>query len=421
MPSDPFVSQLMSMQLNLVSNSLTHGINESTGTTTVAYRILAKTFDLKADSNEMYCSALYPQFIRNAFFILTTLKNRAFTELAEEDQLKFQKVHQDCASEFFMFFARILKKTSGKVAFEEFLCDTTPTTPTAAQQQTTTTATSSPSTSTSASGASASASAATLTSFSFLDLIEVASHPFATAAYAVNLLKLLKTLLSQADKYPDDISIIRLCSGLSAALAEHPQRVAFLFNWLHMILFHRRASEDTVSTVAGRMEGVTTPMQTGEAAEPSTSTATALSPVVYMSSEGESSSNSSTVYLLYKFVCYVIKDSSRFDETVLAALAEAMLPTARKLLSQSLYDNGGAAGAGDARSNHFLSFAGLFTSLVLLMSAAGNSDHFVAAYGKPGGHLKLIDEVVSWLTLAKEYLSKKDVIQKIEKNVSFGR
>ncbi|KAH9392408.1 hypothetical protein TYRP_005484 [Tyrophagus putrescentiae] len=192
-----------------------------------------------------------------------------------------------------------------------------------------------------------------------------------------------------------------------------------------MILSHQRASED-ISTVAGRMEavvvGVSTSMQTGETAEPST--LTALSPAVYMFSEGESSSsssNSSTVYLLYKFVCYVIKDSSRFDETVLAALAEAMLPTARKFLSQSLYDNGDAGGAGDARSNHFLSFAGLFTSLVLLMSAADNSDHFVAAYGKPSGNLKLIDKVVSWLTLAKEYLSKKDVIQKNEKNVSFGR
>ena len=363
------------MQLNQISNSLTHNINESLASASNSYQILVKTFDLKAESNEVYCSSLYPQFIRNAFFILTILKNGSFNELAEEDQLKFQKVHQDCASEFFMFFSKILKKPSGKVAFEEFLCDTTPTTPTA-----------------SATPLSVSVS----NSFSFLDLIEVASHPFSTSAYAINLLKLIKTLMSQADKCLDDISIIRLCSGLSSALAEHPDRVSLLFNWFHMILFHRKHDDSSPMIVQ---------FEAGSSSIEPISPPTPKSSIVFV----DDSSNQE-IYLLYKFVCYVIKDTSRFDEIVLASIAEALLPNARKLLTQSLFDSG-----------NFLSFSGLFTCLVFLMSAAGNSDNFIQTFGKPSGHLKLIDEVVSWLALSKEYLSKKEVIRKIEKNVAYGR
>lgn len=334
-----------------------------------------KTFDLKVESNEGYCSALYPQFIRNAFFILTILKNPSFDELSLENQQKFQKVHQDCATEFFMFFSKILKKTSGKVAFEEFLCDTTPTTPTAS---------------------SAFSSLSPTNVFTFLDLIEVASHPMSSSAYAISLLKLIKTLLSQADKYPDDISIIRLCTNLSAALAEHPSRAALLLNWFHLILFNRK-NEDKLSHEEGHISSNTEPL--------SPPTAATKSSIVFVDE-----STNSEIYLLYKFVCYVIKDTSRFNDVVLASIAEALLPNARKLLSQTLFDSG-----------NFLSFSGIFTCLVFLMSSAGNSDNFVQSFGKPSGHLKLIDEVVSWLTLAKEYLSKKEVIRKIEKNVTYGR
>lgn len=374
------------MQLNLVASSLTHNINEASAggngvSSSNSYQILAKTFDLKGESNEVYCSALYPQFIRSSFFILTILKNGSFAQLSEEDQLKFQKVHQDCASEFFMFFSKILKKSSGKVAFEEFLCDTTPTTPTASNTP---------------------SSGTVVNSFSFLDLIEVASHPFSTSAYGINLLKLIKTLMSQADKYPDDISIIRLCSGLSSALAEHPSRVTFLFNWFHMILFHRR-HEENAGAAQLSPQILDSSMATSPRADFSVSVS--KSSIVFV----DDSSNHE-IYLLYKFVCYVIKDTSRFDEVVLASIAEALLPNARKLLTQSLFDSG-----------NFLSFSGLFTCLVFLMSAAGNSDNFAQIFGKPSGHLKLIDEVVSWLALAKEYLSKKEVIRKIEKNVSYGR
>lgn len=349
------------MQQNLTFNSLMSNKDDHNS----SLPALEQVFDL-SESKDNYFSLVYPQFISNAFFILTILKHPLFNELDHEDQLKFQKIHQDCSSEFFQFFSKILKSAAGKLAFEELLCENSPATPTVHSIN------SSPVASALFSGGS----------FNFMDLVQVAAHPLSTHVYATNLLKLLKTLMSQADKHPDDISIIRLCSGLSSALAENNDRVELLFKWIFYILFHKSYNESYNDLFTSD-----------------------LSSIVFINE-----STNYEIYIFYKFVCNIVKETSRFEEVVLASLAEALLSNVHLLLTESLVD-----------AENFVSFAGLFSSLIFLMSASGNSDESMQSFGKPCGHFKLIKETINWLTTCKEYLSKKEVIRKIEQSISFGR
>lgn len=346
------------MQLNLTFTSLSKNQDNQSS-------ILDQVFNL-SKSKDNYHSLVYPQIISNAYFFLTILKHPLFNELNDADQIIFQKTHQCCSIEFFTFFANILKQSAGKLAFEELLCDSTPATPTAIS------ATSSPDCSIFTSSG---------LNFNFMDLIEVAAHPLSTPDYAFNLLKVLKTLMSQADKYPDDISILRLCSGLSSALLDNNDRVNLLYKWINCLFFHRRVQDESNSDTEKN------------------------SSLTFVAE-----STSKEIYTFYKFIFYAVKDSSRFEEVVLASFAEALLPNVQKLLSDTLVD-----------SENFLSFAGLFSSLVFLMSASGNTDDSMNSFGKPCGHFKLINETISWLTLCKDYLSKKEVIRKIEQSVSNGR
>lgn len=341
------------MQLNLTTSSLVYKVMENYSP--LSYQVMDKLFQLKSntsgtEASEAYCSALYPHFIGNAFFILTIFNHSLFGELDEMEKTKIQKVVQDCALEFFPFFSKVLKKPTGKIAFEEYLCESTPTTPTAMGP-----------------------SSLGPIRFNFMNLIEVAGHDLAKSTYAVSLMRLLKTLFSQAAKFPDDISLIRLCSGLSSALAENPNRTEILTEWFNRILFNRLI-ENTGNYYIDETSG-------------------------------------GNIYLFYKFICHVIKDTSRMDEVVLASMADAVLANAKILINDTSIQS----------CNGFLTFCGLFTALVHLMSTTGNTDESVQMSAQPGGHFKLINEVVLWLTKCKDYLSAREVITKLETSPSCGR
>src|SRR5690606_11238846 len=81
-------------------------------------------------ATDSYCAQLYPHFIANAFLPLTLLQHPLFSELRSDERDKLVTIFQDCSGEFFQFFAKILKTSPGKLAFEEYLCESSPNTPT---------------------------------------------------------------------------------------------------------------------------------------------------------------------------------------------------------------------------------------------------------------------------------------------------
>lgn len=280
---------------------------------------------------EMSLSILYPYFIGNAFFLLTIFDHPLYENLNEKDEVdklfyKFQDI-------FTKFFTLMLKKPSGKLAFEEFLCDDTPSLLTFSKQN-------------------------AFQNYSLLNLIQVTSNTLNNSQYAVNVMNVIKTLLSQSEQYPDDISLVRLCSELSSAMADYPNHKKLLFNWFNQVLFNKL--------------------------EPNSN-----QQYNYKFND-ESNSN---LYLLFKFICYIIKGTSRFNEVVLISMADALFENIHLLITETNLEQ---------LNDSYLYFDVLFTSLIYLISSIDFSLYSnESQVDQPYGHFKLIQEVIKWLEYCK--------------------
>ncbi|XP_015793075.1 E3 ubiquitin-protein ligase UBR4-like isoform X2 [Tetranychus urticae] len=92
---------------------------------------------------------------------------------------------------------------------------------------------------------------------------------------------------------------------------------------------------------------------------------------------------------------YIVKENSTVDEEVAESILSALIPIASIVLSCSL----------DAKG-----FPDLLATMTTLASA-----------GSGTGHFELVKAVFGWLDVCSKYLSQKDVLEKLENNVTAGR
>lgn len=99
--------------------------------------------------------------------------------------------------------------------------------------------------------------------------------------------------------------------------------------------------------------------------------------------------------LLQSLTSYIVKDTSAVDEEVASAFLSALIPMGSQILSST---------------SEVLVFSELLQIMITLAGAGSGS-----------GHLELVKAVINWLDTCKRYLSQKDVIEKLQNNVSTGR
>lgn len=324
--TDPFLISYM-FESNLISENFLgnqHG-------NFLSDNALPNEFKSINNFKEMSLSILYPYFIGNAFFLLTIFDHPLYENLNEKNVVN--DLFYSFQDSFAKFFILMLKKSYGKLAFEEFLCDDTPSLLTISKQN-------------------------AFQNYSLLNLIQVTLNTTEDSKYAVNIMKIIKTLLSQSEQYPDDISLVRLCSELSSAMADYPDHKKLLFNWFNQVLFIKQDPNYNLS--------------------------------YNYKFNGASNTN---LYLLFKFICYIIKGTSRFNEVVLISMADALFENIQILITDTYLDE---------LDDSYLFFNVLFTSLIYLISSIDFSlDSNSPQANQPYGHFKLIQEVIKWLEYCK--------------------
>ena len=107
------------------------------------------------------------------------------------------------------------------------------------------------------------------------------------------------------------------------------------------------------------------------------------------------SANQENRNLLQSFTSYIVKDSSPIDEEVASTFLNALIPMASKMLSNSHEMTG-------------------FPDIMVIMATLAN-----ASSGT--GHIDLVKVTITWLETSKQYLSQKDVVEKIHSNITNGR
>lgn len=279
-----------------------------------------------------------------------------FISLQESEKKSFQQTFAIVSKEMFDFLNKIIKSDAGVHALEEFLFEESATTPTGNKSD------------------------HQLNTFDFnlINLIEAASNTFITQEYAFQLLNLMKTLLSRFEKDPENFSLIRICSSLSTSLAEHPKRIPLLSNWFNLILFKRTNDENNISLLDD------------------------VFPNSKIRKYYIDDSSNKNLYILFKFLRYVIKGVHKFEDIVVASIAEALIINIQTLITNVRFDS----------NNVFFHFSGLFSALILLMSIKGNNDGQINA--ESIGHFKLIREVVNWLSACEIRLFNSQPIDKSE-------
>ncbi|XP_077863519.1 E3 ubiquitin-protein ligase UBR4-like, partial [Saccoglossus kowalevskii] len=97
--------------------------------------------------------------------------------------------------------------------------------------------------------------------------------------------------------------------------------------------------------------------------------------------------------LLQGLTSYIVKENSHVNEDISATLLKAILPMGSQLLD--------SVGTG-------------FSELMVVMAT-------LAGAGSGSGHLELFKAATDWLEECKKYLGHKDVVEKIEANVTEGK
>lgn len=190
-----------------------------------------------------------------------------------------------------------------------------------------------------------------------VDLFLSGANPNLSSSYSARVLKLLAKLFEQTDKNPDTISLVRLCTSLTKLT-----RVS------------SSDSHEGQVLVAWMTKVLFTKDEKGE-----------LNTIA----------NQENRLLLQNLTSYLVKESSAVDEDVAGVFLNALIPIASQMLSSSPEVMG-------------------FPDLMVIMASLAGS-------GTGSGHIILVKEVFGWLETCKKYLSQKDVLEKLEANISSGR
>lgn len=99
--------------------------------------------------------------------------------------------------------------------------------------------------------------------------------------------------------------------------------------------------------------------------------------------------------LLQGLTSYIVKKNSHVGEDVANAILNALIPMGSEILSPATEGIG-------------------FAELMVVMAT-------LASAGSGTGHIPLFKAAASWLQLCKDYLSQKDVVEKLAENVANGK
>lgn len=122
-----------------------------------------------------------------------------------------------------------------------------------------------------------------------------------------------------------------------------------------------------------------------------------LSKVIFGSSTQTEDGNSvqENRLLLQSLTSYIVKENSAVREEVANAILSALIPMGSQILSPA------SEGIG-------------FSELIVIMAT-------LAGAGTGAGHVQLFKAATEWLELCKKYLAQKDVLEKLQENITGGR
>lgn len=183
-----------------------------------------------------------------------------------------------------------------------------------------------------------------------------------SSAFSGRVLKFFAKLFEQADRNPDVISLVRLCTSLTK-LNRYSQDPQVLVAWLNKVLFPVKAASNGASS------------STSEEVDLVTATENRI--------------------VLHQLASFIVKESSMVEEEVATMFLAALVKMGSQILTSS---------------PEALDFSDLFAIMNTMASA-----------GSGNGHLTLIRYTSEWLEKCTRYLSSKDVMEKFESDVTTGK
>ncbi|XP_063242107.1 E3 ubiquitin-protein ligase UBR4 isoform X2 [Bacillus rossius redtenbacheri] len=226
------------------------------------------------------------------------------------------------------------------------------------------------------------------------DLVEVllsVSSPQGSLStqYSTRVLRFFNKLFSTAEKTAGDASLTRLCGSLSRLATVEPD---LLRGWLrHVILGGASPPGSGPQTPSPAAASPGPPSEAGKRGVDPAAAHTA-------SSESNSSGHSPTEeqqsllqenhLLLQGLTAYLVKENSNVSEDVAVTILRALIPIGSMILSPPV------EGAG-------------FSELLVVMATLADA-------GSGKGHIHLFSAATEWLDMSKQYLSQREVLEKLE-------
>ncbi|KAK6636982.1 hypothetical protein RUM43_010649 [Polyplax serrata] len=226
--------------------------------------------------------------------------------------------------------------------------------------------------------------------------------------YVSKVLKFLNKLLAAAEKKPGDNCLDRLCESLTRLVSVDEQTLQV---WLrHLIL--GSPSTNTVPVLSASNQSSATVGQTPTATtnetkniqpEPTKTEPTEEEKTVKFPPDMESTNESPSKdqnnlhenhLLLQNLTNYITKDANSTNEELAIILLKSIIPISTQTL---------------------MSLEGVgFSELMSVMSK-------LADVGSGKGHVHLFKAAIEWLQISKQFLTQKEVLEKIEVGAAIGR
>lgn len=250
------------------------------------------------------------------------------------------------------------------------------------------------------------------------DLIKVLlSISTPSKQYVLKVLKFLNKLLIAAEKKPGDNCLDRLCESLSRLTLIDESALQVWLNHLILGSFSNtshspsNASNQNVNAAATLVantvvaavgselkEESPTPQQKAENNDEEKDKAGKFTTVVESPNESPGKENQSTLQenhlLLQNLIKYITKDASTTNEELAITLLKSMIPIVTQILSTQ-------EGVG-------------FSDVMSVMTTLADA-------GSGKGHVHLFTAAIDWLEISKQFLSQKEILEKIEAGASTGK
>ncbi|XP_039287887.1 protein purity of essence [Nilaparvata lugens] len=250
-------------------------------------------------------------------------------------------------------------------------------------------------------------------------LLSIASpRTYFSIPYGIKVLQFFNKLFSTAEKNPGEECLERLCSSVLRLPSVEPAKLS---KWLYHVIL----SKDSAPPIEASSTSAAAPVSTPVAATTTTTTTTTntttstTTAAAVVTSNGSATSASTAVVappedktadktasnentnltkktlhqennqLLQFLTSYIVKDNSdnHAKEAVAITLLEALIPMGSQLLS--VFEGAG------------------FPELMVVMATLADA-------GSGKGHLNLFTAATKWLDICKEYLCRKEVVDKLE-------